>query len=706
MNKELRDLIEVIHFTERLAAKIHGVLDKKEILEIVMKEFVQSERYTASILWLTDNGSKLAIERTSLKPKERKVGERIARRKLKRFKIDLKKSKIYCQVVKRGKTIQVFVSDIIEELFPRPLAYLIAKAMGYEKEPCILTPLKKDGKIIGAFAISSIDLAEYFIPSVKNLAQHISTALELADECAERKKAEEALRRLNEELEKRVKARTRELNESEGRFRGIFENSMIGLYRTTPEGRILMANPALVQMLGYSSFKELARRNLEKEGFVRGHNRMEFKKKIEKEGEVVALESAWMKRDGTTLFVRESARAIRDEGGKTLHYEGTVENITDWKRAEETMRNQWAAMEAAIDGIALTNKKEEFIYLNKAHVEIYGYDSPAELIGKTWRVLYDENGVRRLEQEVSPCLEKEGQWRGEVIGKRRNGSRFHQELSLTVIEGGGVVCVVRDITERKRAEAALRRSQERLKAYSKDLEKTVEERTQRLSQLVESYKEFTAHISHELRMPLATIKAAIEAILDEKEGRWLKSLKLANGKVDQITGILKNLALVSRLDTGQEQIHKTRFKLRRLMEEVLEDVIEETKGEGVVADATLTDFEEIELWADWMKLFEVLTNLVRNAIVHAQGRPVIFLKAREREGRVRIEVEDNNQLIPRKDLKKIFERYYRGQQRGGESGLGLGLYICRRLVELMDGKIWVESKKGGGNRFMVELSTS
>ena len=140
------------------------------------------------------------------------------------------------------------------------------------------------------------------------------------------------------------------LRESEERFRGIFENATVGLYRTTPDGRILMANPALVHMLGYSSFEELAQRNLEESGYETEYPRSAFKERVESEGQVIGLESVWVKQDGATLFVRESAKAICDEAGNTLCYEGTVEDITDRKRAEEETRQrnrELAALNAA-----------------------------------------------------------------------------------------------------------------------------------------------------------------------------------------------------------------------------------------------------------------------------------------------------------------------------------------------------------------------
>jgi len=128
------------------------------------------------------------------------------------------------------------------------------------------------------------------------------------------------------------------LQESEHRFRSIFENTAIGLYRTTPEGRILLANPTLIRMLGYETFEDLAHRDLKKAGFEPQYPRDEFRQQVERMGEVRGFEAAWKMKDGTTIFVRESARVFRNEEGKVLYYEGTVEDITERTRAEESLR--------------------------------------------------------------------------------------------------------------------------------------------------------------------------------------------------------------------------------------------------------------------------------------------------------------------------------------------------------------------------------
>ncbi|MEO0949240.1 MAG: PAS domain S-box protein, partial [Cyanobacteria bacterium J06641_5] len=122
-----------------------------------------------------------------------------------------------------------------------------------------------------------------------------------------------------------------------------------------------------------------------------------------------------------------------------------------------------ASMEAAIDGVAILTEADRYSYLNAAHCHLYGYDSPAELIGKTWRELYALEEIQLFEREVFPQLRQEGSWRGEVIGKRRDGSQFPTEISLTLTGDRDLICVCRDISDRNAADLALRESEQRFR---------------------------------------------------------------------------------------------------------------------------------------------------------------------------------------------------------------------------------------------------
>jgi PAS domain S-box-containing protein/putative nucleotidyltransferase with HDIG domain len=148
----------------------------------------------------------------------------------------------------------------------------------------------------------------------------------------ERKKAEEALR------------------ESEEAFRGIFENAPIGIYRTDPQGKILMANPTLVHLLGYSSFEELAQLNLEEGTYYPEYPREEFKKQMDEKGKILSLESVWKTKDGTDIYVSESARAVFDEKGKPIYYEGMIADITERKRVQEELKENYERLQKTMEG--------------------------------------------------------------------------------------------------------------------------------------------------------------------------------------------------------------------------------------------------------------------------------------------------------------------------------------------------------------------
>ena len=260
------------------------------------------------------------------------------------------------------------------------------------------------------------------------------------------------------------------LQGSKEHFRAIYENALVGLYRTTPDGRILMANPALVQMLGYSSFEELAQLNLEGEGFPRDYQRSVFKQRVEAEDRIVGLESRWMRRDGTTLFVRESSRTVRDKDGEILYYEGTVADITEHKRAEEALKEseeKFRSLAEQSPNMIFINRKGRIVYANKKCEEVTGYKRE-ELCSPDFDFyilaapesldLINENLARHLRgEEVRPydyCLINKDGKRIETI----NASKLIQYEGETAILG-----VVTDITERKRAEQALRESEERLR---------------------------------------------------------------------------------------------------------------------------------------------------------------------------------------------------------------------------------------------------
>lgn len=174
------------------------------------------------------------------------------------------------------------------------------------------------GEIINKRKDGSLYNEEMTITPIKNTGGEIIYFVAIKQDITERKKAEEAL------------------GESELRFRGLYENATIGIYRTTPDGKVLMANPTLLKISGYESVDELSQigaNNI----YADTTTRDVFQRELEERGKIFGFESKWKKKDGTIIYTRESARAVKDDDGNILFYEGTIEDISDKKKIEEAL---------------------------------------------------------------------------------------------------------------------------------------------------------------------------------------------------------------------------------------------------------------------------------------------------------------------------------------------------------------------------------
>lgn len=127
------------------------------------------------------------------------------------------------------------------------------------------------------------------------------------------------------------------LRESELQFRTLYENAAVGLYKTTPDGKIIMANPTLVKMLGYNSLDDISKMNTQTDFYFDPDYRNKTVEQMEKYGQIIGAEAKWFKKDGSIIYVRENARVIKDDTGKVLFYEGTIEDITERKLAIEAL---------------------------------------------------------------------------------------------------------------------------------------------------------------------------------------------------------------------------------------------------------------------------------------------------------------------------------------------------------------------------------
>ncbi|MBW8325989.1 MAG: PAS domain S-box protein [Prolixibacteraceae bacterium] len=268
----------------------------------------------------------------------------------------------------------------------------------------------------------------------------------------------------------KMKQAEESLKISEERYRNIFESAVIGIYRTSPEGKILLANSTLIKMLGFDSFDELATRNLEKEGFDDHTRRKEFRKSIEKNGRVIGLESIWKTKDGKSVFVNENAKAFFDSGGKVIYYEGTIEDITERKEMEQTLRESEEKFRHAFltnpDSITINRLDDgTYVSVNSGFTQIFGY-SAEEVIGKTSLGINMWNSPEERKIFVNGLLENKIIENFEAKLCTKEGRLKDTLISAAIIELNRVshiVSTTKDITERKQAEEALRESEKKFR---------------------------------------------------------------------------------------------------------------------------------------------------------------------------------------------------------------------------------------------------
>ena len=264
------------------------------------------------------------------------------------------------------------------------------------------------------------------------------------------------------------------LRAREEQFRSIYDNATIGLYRTTPDGRILMINPTGLRLLGFDSFEDISRRNLEEAGFEEEDARKKFREKLEQDG-VIDQESVWTKKDGSSIFVRESSTVSRDENGNVLYYDGSFEDITDRKMAAEAVRESEERFrrfsEATLEGLVF-HEQGKIMDVNPAAVSLFGLSNTSDLIGRNLL----EFIVPEYHQLVIKKMQLESVTPYEVRGIRQDGTSLPIETSTRAYKFGDRVMrasSIRDITERKAAEQALQENQRLLQVVMDNIPQAV-----------------------------------------------------------------------------------------------------------------------------------------------------------------------------------------------------------------------------------------
>jgi PAS domain S-box-containing protein len=556
-------------------------------------------------------------------------------------------------------------------------------------------------------------------------------------ELTERKRAEEALRRVHDELERRVEERTSELvianeqlkreieerrraegalRESEERLRILLDSTPSGIVVIDAETHVIVAaNPVATEMIGVPPEQVI--------GSV-CHNYICPAEKgrcpITDLGQTVDnSERVLLNADGRSVPILKTVAPVMLDGRE--HLLESFVDITERKRAEEEIRKLNQFLDSVIDTanvwMDVLDEKANVVIWNKAAEEISGY-SREEVVGhgKIWEWLYpDEEYRNEIVAEAVAIIEKgKEEEDAETTIRRKDGqTRIISWNSRSLVDEKGnpigSIALGRDITERKWAE-------EQLKRYAAELEQANEE-----------VKQFAYIVSHDLRAPLVNLKgfaaelraalavigsAVITALptLDEKQRQTVtmaleedvpEALGFIDSSVTRMDDFINALLKLSRL--GRRELKLERIDMDALVQATLQTLAHQIEQRQV--SVTVGSLPTVV--ADWASAEQIMGNLLNNAVLYLDPvRPgeIEITGERDHDGTT-FRVWDNGRGIAEEDMDKVFAPFRRAGKQD-VPGEGMGLAYVQTLVRRHGGRIWVEPGPGTGSTFYFTIPDS
>jgi PAS domain S-box-containing protein len=517
---------------------------------------------------------------------------------------------------------------------------------------------------------------------------------------------------------------------AEESYRKLFEGSVDGIYVTTPAGALLNANPALARMMRYETPQDLIDGigNIADTIYVHPAARAEFQKLMRRDGMVREFEYQVRARDGTVLWVADSATAIRDETGEIVRYEGTVRDITDQKRAEDAIAEGRRRLQQVIDTVpAMINVKDRelrYVLMNRYMAGIFGIE-PRDAIGNTTTDLMSRYGAQKTDANDKRVLAA-GRGLGFYEEEYPDSSgNLRQWLvnKLPLLDADGevenIVTVALDIGDRKRGELEMRKAKDAAEAALRNLRETQ-------NSLIEAEKlaalgRLVAGVAHEVNNPIG-ISLTVASSLERKTA--LFAAEVARGDLrrsslneflatsrDASSQLVANLNRAAELIQSFKQVAADRnysdqrvFDLGDLTEQVVMSLRPGLRKHNLALAVECQPNITMNSYPG--PYGQVLTNLFFNSVAHAfpDGRPgTVDIKVRA-SGKDNVEIlfSDNGVGMSLDVRRRAFDPFF--TTRRDQGGTGLGLHIVYNIVtNRLGGRLDLDSEPGAGTRIQIIL---
>lgn len=585
------------------------------------------------------------------------------------------------------------------------------------------------GQVIVLFPQLAIDLTDAgtLIP-ICIVAGLVGAALGYLAAMAGRKGRAAAAARAGE-VERRSLAERR-FAEAEESYRKLFDSSIDGIYVTTPEGRLLNANPALARMMGYDTPQELIEgvTDVAKAIYLDPSLRNEYQERMARDGMVREFEYQVRQRDGTVLWLSDSATTVRDEAGNVVRYEGVVRDITNQKRAEDEVAEGRRRLQEVIDTVpAVINLKDmqmRYVLMNRYMANIFNIE-PEDAIGRTTTDIMSRYGAQKTDENDRRVLdagEELGFYEEEYIDSSGTMRQWLvNKLPLRGSDGNikQIVTVALDIGERKRNELEMRKAKDAAEATLQHLRETQ-------NSLIEAEKlaalgRLVAGVAHEVNNPVgisltvasslerkATVFAEEVARGDLRRSSLNEFVEMSRSAASQLVG---NLNRAAELIQSFKQVAADRsysdqrtFNLSDLTDQVVMSLRPGIRKQNLTLKV---ECEQGLMMNSYPGPYgQVLTNLFLNSVAHAfpdGGAGEVNIKVRASgENHVEVLYSDNGCGMTPDIRRRAFDPFF--TTRREEGGTGLGLHIVYSIVtSRLGGQIHLESEPGTGTRVQMIL---